>query len=220
MPRQTAIDLTGQQFGFLTVIRRAGSIKKRVHGSYATWLCWCTCGKEVEVIGQRLRNGLRKACARGHFWASRSERGRGLANRYPSEYRSWRGARERCLLPSVEHYAQYGGRGITICERWKDSFANFLADLGPKPTPYHTIERNNVNGNYEKDNCRWATRIEQSRNMQRSVYVEYEGERLLFIELVKRLGLNRYAVYGRLKNGWSLEQALAIPIRPKKKNRR
>lgn len=208
--------MTGKVSGFLTVIRRAGS-RSRANGKpYATWLCRCTCGKEVEVIGQHLRTGRRKACAQGHFWASTTRKA--LAGKYRPEYRSWRSMRKRCSEKDRHNYKHYGGRGITICDRWKDSFENFLADLGPKPTPEHTLERNDVNGNYEPANCRWATRIEQYRNMQRSVYVEYEGKRMLMFELVASLGLSRAAVYGRLKNGWSLEQALAIPIRTKKKN--
>lgn len=216
MTRQSAIDMTGFVSGYLTVVRRAGSKPKANGKSYATWLCLCTCGKEVVVIGQHLRTGRRKACAEGHYWATTGETA--LRKQYPSEHNSWRYARERCSLKSKGRWEQYGGRGITFCARWR-SFAAFLKDMGPKAAPDLTIERDDVNGNYEPANCRWATRVEQSRNMQRTIYVTYEGERLLFIDLVAKLGLNRQAVYGRLKNGWPLEEALALPIRPKKPNR-
>jgi hypothetical protein len=216
MSRQSAIDMVGFVSGYLTVIRRAGSKSKANGKSYATWLCRCTCGEEAVVIGQHLRNGRRKACAKNHYWATTSETT--LGRQFPSEYGSWRSARERCTLKNKHNWAAYGGRGIKFCSRW-NSFAAFLEDMGPKPDPELTIERNDVNGHYEPDNCRWATRAEQYRNMQRTVYVTYEGERMLFIDLIARLGLNRMALYGRLKNGWSLEEALALPIRPKKPNR-
>ncbi len=80
------------------------------------------------------------------------------------EYRSWQGAKQRCLNPSDDHYANYGGRGIQICERWRDSFLSFYEDMGPRPSILHSIDRIDVNGNYEPSNCRWATASEQQRN--------------------------------------------------------
>lgn len=126
---------------------------------------------------------------------------------------------QRCYDPKNDHFKHYGGRGIVICDDWF-FFENFLDDMGSKPTSQHTIERNDVHGNYEVANCRWATRKEQGRNLQRSVYVEYQGERHLLLDVTQKLGLNRNVVYQRLKLGWSLEDALTTPVRPKKKNRK
>lgn len=206
------ISLDGQQFGYLTVLRRAGSIIRNGKRKYATWLCRCTCGKEVVVNGQLLRRGLRKACAQNHFYNVRANG----ASKHISEYRSWEAMRRRCYDKTHHRYSIYGGRGIRVCDRWRDSFQNFLADMGKKPTPKHTVERKDNDGSYEMSNCRWATRTEQARNMRRSVFVEYEGERMLLLDVVAKLKLNRSVVQGRLRIGWSLEEAISVPVRAKK----
>lgn len=213
-PSLYAVDMTGQTFGFLTVLRREGSTIKGRKKKYAAWRCRCTCGQEVVLPGQRLRRGASKACAKnGHRWIPHREPS--LSSRYPSEYGSWESLRRRCLNPRHHKYKRYGGRGIIVCDEW-DFFENFLKDLGPKPTPEHTIERIDVNGNYGPGNCRWATRAEQTRNQERSVYVEHNGERLLLMDLAARLGLSRNIIYQRLKLGWSLDDALFVPVREKK----
>jgi hypothetical protein len=124
----------------------------------------------------------------------------------------------RCNDPKVRSYKDYGGRGIKVCEQWK-SFECFMRDMGPKPSPKHSLDRYpDNNGNYESSNCRWATASEQRRNARDNVYVEYEGERMLLVVLMERLGLNQSVVAGRLKMGWSLADALALPTRPRVKN--
>lgn len=205
------ISLAGQTFGSMTVLRRAGTSRK-----YATWLCCCTCGVEVVVRGDRLRRGLRRTCAvNGHY--SWKIEGGTLEQRYPSEYNSWRRMRERCRAKKGKHYRLYVSRGIKVCDRWEKSFAHFLTDMGCKPTPRHTIDRHpNNNGNYEPANCRWATKSEQGRNTRRSIYVDRDGERMLLVDLVEKLGLKRENIYGRLKLGWSLEDALSIPTGKKR----
>lgn len=206
------IQLDGQVFSHLTVLRRQGTVKK-----YATWLCRCTCGTEIEIRGDHLRRGIRKTCARnGHFWSA--VQGGGMEARYPAEYATWKSMRERCKKKKGKHYRIYGKRGIKVCERWQKSFAHFLHDMGCKPDLSYTIDRYpDNNGNYEPTNCRWATKSEQGRNTRRSVYVEQEGVRTLLIDVTEKLGLNRQNIYGRLKNGWSLEDALSIPTAKYKK---
>lgn len=214
MARQYAIDMTGQTFGFLTVTRREGSVRLKSKKKYAQWLCKCACGQEVLVRGQSLRRGLRKACAvNGHHWTARKTPE--LTRLHEPEYDSWRHMLDRCENPKHKNYYNYGGRGITVCYRWQD-FTVFLEDMGPKPDPLHTIERNDNNRGYDPGNCRWVPRPEQYRNMRRNVYVEYQGERLLLLDLCARLGVNRGNVYGRLKNGWALEKALSVPIYKKR----
>jgi len=198
--------LTGQRFGALVVLGRSGN-----KGKYAAWLCRCDCGTQTVVSGQHLRRGKRKSCGvNGHRW-KRDRAEPGITIQYPSEYQSWKSMHARCLDQKHKRYKYYGGRGITICDRWKE-FKNFMLDMGRKPDPKFTIERNDVNGNYEPGNCKWISRKDQGRNRQNSVYVVYEGRKLLLIDLVEELGLSRSVVYGRLQGGWTLAQAIALPL--------
>ena len=206
----------GTRFGYLTVMHRASSI-----GKYAAWCCMCDCGVAVVATGQKLRRGLRKACAvNGHQfrenWGRRYTGDVSMQKLHPREYKSWENMRERCNNPRQVNYRMYGARGITVCERWA-RFAAFFEDMGKKPTAKHTVDRIDNDGNYEPGNCRWATPAEQSRNMRTNGYVEWNGQRMLLLDVVKQFGISRNLVYCRLKLGWSLEQALALPSRPHRK---
>lgn len=208
------IKMDGRVFGKLTVMYRKGTIKK-----YAAWMCQCTCGEYVTVSGYNLRAGLRKCCARnGHFWAGSQPPS--LIAQHPSEHQSWRSMCERCFRKENKKHRHYGGRGITVCERWQNSFANFFSDMGAKPTPKHTIDRINNDGNYEPSNCKWSTNKEQSRNMRRTVYVEHEGQRRLLMDVADSMGISRPVLYSRLKNGWSMEEALTLPVAKHTKKKR
>lgn len=196
------VRLAGRRFGSLVVISRAGRQKR-----YITWLCRCDCGAEREVSGHNLRRGRTKNCgAKSH----KVERSLSITAQYKSEYQSWRSMRNRCLDPRHAKYPAYGARGITICERW-DEFKNFMLDMGRKSDPKFTIERDDVNGNYEPTNCKWISRKDQGRNKRTSVFVTYQGKKMLLIDLVEELGLSRNNVYQRLKLGWTLAQAIALP---------
>lgn len=133
-----------------------------------------------------------------------------LTMQFKSEYQSWMNMRERCNNPNNKKYPIYGARGITVCERWNE-FKNFMLDMGRKPDPKFTIEREDVNGNYEPGNCKWISRKDQGRNKRNSVFVTYQGKRMLLIDIVEELGLSRGLVYQRLKLGWTLAQAIALP---------
>jgi hypothetical protein len=119
--------------------------------------------------------------------------------------------KRRCLNPAHPRYADYGGRGITICERWMD-FSAFLADVGKKPGPDYTIERIDNNGNYEPGNCRWASRIEQNENRRSSRPLEWRGETRLLNDWGKLLGIDRRTLAHRLKAGWSIDKAFSTPV--------
>lgn len=136
----------------------------------------------------------------------------GLCN--SAEYQSWAGAKKRCFNKNCKSYGRYGGRGITMDSRWKDDFLAFYSDMGPRPSPKHSIDRfPDNNGNYEPGNCRWATPNQQGRNRRSSRMVELAGERMSLIEACERLDLDYDRVNDRLLSGWSFDEAIGAAAR-------
>jgi len=132
-------------------------------------------------------------------------------NRQPTpEWNSWRGMVERCTNPNHKHWAHYGGRGIRVCDRWL-GFAAFLADMGAKPTPEHSIDRINNDGNYEPGNCRWATRHEQARNKSTTRHITAHGKTLTLTEWGRTSGIPVPTIHERLRHGWDTERAVTEP---------
>lgn len=156
-----AVDITGQKFGLWTVVARA---PKRKQGN-AIWWCRCECGAENAVSGGELKAGLSKSCGCRRAECNRLKAAKHVTHglSHTPEYTCWGSMRHRCRNPKSSKYADYGGRGISVCERW-NSFENFLADMGRRPTPAHSLDRINNDGNYEPGNCRWATPKEQMNN--------------------------------------------------------
>ena len=124
-----------------------------------------------------------------------------------AEYKIWHHMIRRCDVRSHKFFKNYGGRGIKVCDRWRD-FASFYEDMGPRPSPKHTIDRKDNDGDYEPRNCRWATRWQQNQNTRKSVIIEHDGECHSMSEWARRLGMSRQTLRLRLKNGWSVEDAL------------
>lgn len=168
MWNQPCIDLTGHKYGRLTVIKFIERDKKR---RLTLWLCRCECDKEITVPSNSLRTGNTTSC--GCFQREIAgklsfKHGMGTSR----EYASWEAMKQRCLNPNNAGYSDYGGRGITVCERWME-FENFYADMGPRPGK-RSLDRENNNGNYEPTNCRWATPKQQVDN-RRPYQISEEG---------------------------------------------
>lgn len=126
------------------------------------------------------------------------------------EYKSWGQMLNRCRNPNAHNFKHYGGRGVTVCERWKQ-FANFLADMGPRPHG-HSIDRRDNNGNYEPGNCFWATKEEQARNKRTSRSIECRGRRMRLQEAAEIVGISRQRLMSRLDSGWTDYQAAETPV--------
>lgn len=187
----TFIDLTGQRFGMWVVIKKAGYEKGATR-----WWCICDCGQRKKINSYKLRNGLTKSCG------CLSNHGHTAKGRISTTYHSWKHMKERCLNPKNVTYKYHGARGISICDRWLNSFKNFLLDMGEKPQDM-TIERIDNNGNYEPDNCMWATRKEQARNTRKNKLIEYEGKTMCISAWEEELGIKRGTLWMRLKRGHS-----------------
>lgn len=154
--------MIGERFGRLV-------INDYIPDRYPKVICTCDCGNIKTLHWSNVKNGKTQSCgclykeSRGHNGFAIKKHGE---SHKTVEYQTWKGMKQRCSNSNNSHYKNYGGRGIIVCERWLNSFDNFLEDMGRKPTPQHSIDRIDVNGNYEPSNCRWATPYEQRMNQR------------------------------------------------------
>jgi len=208
------VDLTGRIFGRLVV---AGTFERRPYtkkGQNRTfWLCACSCGKQKQIASGQLLGNVARSCGCLRNEKSGARRRTHGKSGNP-EYQVWKNMRRRCYSPTASGYANYGARGIAVCNRWlgKQGFANFLLDMGPIPSPKYTIDRIDNDGNYEPQNCRWATRLEQGRNKRRNRLVSHEGKTLAISEWSEITGVNRRTIAARLDKGWTASEALTLPV--------
>lgn len=197
----TVKNLVGEQFGRLLVIARSANDKR----GHTKWECVCQCGTTTIVLGDSLRRGVTQSCGCLHKEGVRSLRFRhGMTN--TRCYRIWQGMLARCLNPRHKNYKDYGGRGIAVCAQWM-VFENFYTDMGD-PLVGKTLERNDNNGDYGKDNCRWATRAEQAINTRWNKFLTFNGRTQTMAQWARELKLSGACLTQRFKRGWSLEQAL------------
>jgi hypothetical protein len=199
MPR--ILDLTGQRFGRLTALSRI-----KTPGKPSKWLCQCDCGNTSTPHTKSLTTGDTQSC--GCIYKGPEP----IHNMYKTaEYRAWGSLVQRCTNPNSRNWRNYGGRGITVCERWRNSFADFYKDMGPRPTPVHQIDRIDNDGNYEPGNCRWATRSENQDNRRNTIMLALNGELKSITEWCKELNISKSTVQYRLKSGWEVERTLTTP---------
>lgn len=199
------IDLTGERFGQLTVVEFSGMTP----GRNSTWNCVCDCGRETVVAMPNLKSGHTRSCGclfKGGFVTH------GLYNEKLPEYKAWAGARDRCRNPNRKCWKDYGGRGITFAECW-DDFEVFLADVGKRPSPKHSLDRINNNGNYEPGNVRWATKAEQMANARSNHVISFNGESLCLSQWARKQGIHHKTLRTRLRRGWPVERALTQDAR-------
>jgi hypothetical protein len=195
-PHHRFIDLTGQRFGRLVALRTDGRYRSEFR-----WRVCCDCGAEKTVLGTNLRSGYTQSC--GCLHAEKTVAANTIHGmRYSAEFRTWTAIRDRCTNANSKSYSNYGGRGIKVCERWRE-FSAFYADMGPRPSRAHSIDRIDVNGNYEPGNCRWATASQQARNTRKTLYLEFRGKRLPMADIADMIGVTYSTLENRLRRGES-----------------
>lgn len=189
------IDLTEKMFERLTVQSYAGKIKGAPY-----WNCLCSCGKEKIIAGTSLKQGLSQSCGCLRSERTSSAKTTHGKSRSP-EWKVWNGMIRRCHTETHTCFYKYGERGISVCERWRKSFANFLADMGERPSAKHQIERKENNGNYEPGNCIWATAKVQARNRRSTVFLTHDGLTMCLTDWSAKTGLQRETISARMKRG-------------------
>lgn len=206
MNKTTMIDLTGKRFGRLLVT----GLHEDPNDDKLKWDCVCDCGTKKVIYGAYLRNGQVRSCG-----CLRAENEAPKPDSFHSQrlYGVWRGMLQRCSDQNHSSFNNYGGRGISVCDEWKDyrNFRDWAYANGydeDHDTKACTLDRIDVNGNYCPDNCRWVDRKTQSRNTRRNYLIEYKGELLPATDVAEREGVNVYTLIQRLKGGCSLENAL------------
>lgn len=208
-------DLTGRQFGRLTVLGEA----ERDMGKGRSWFCKCSCGNTIITTTYKLKHGVKKSCG-----CLQREIGRINFTKHGEAHSRlhevWKGIKSRCYNPKHSSYKNYGGRGIEMCNEWKDNYAcfrDFMLSIGyddKLPSGQQTVERIDVNGNYEPKNCTLITKAEQNFNKRSNHLITYKGVTKTITEFANELKLDVDTILNRINNyGYTIEEALERPIR-------
>jgi hypothetical protein len=204
--KQDINEIIGVKYGRLTIIKEVEPHIQPNGKKRRKFLCLCDCGNEKYFLIENLKDGGTKSCgcyAKEHP----SRKTHGLIRTI--EYRSWCDMKNRCYNINLSNYKDYGGRGIKVCDRWLESFENFLADMGHKPTHQHSIDRIDVNGNYEPSNCRWATMKEQCNNRRNNILIIHNNIKKPFSEWASDNNISYNLLYQRInRDKMSFENAI------------
>lgn len=203
-------DLTGMTFGRWTVVSRANNHS----GAGVRWACQCSCGTQRDVIGLSLTSGASKSCGCLHkeiMSTMLSERNTTHGRSHSRTYSIWESMKKRCRDPKNTSYRYYGAIGITVCNRWVESFAAFFEDMGECPDSM-SLDRVDPSIGYVKENCRWADVTTQANNRRSNRHITHSGETLTHAQWSRKLGGCALLVQQRLRCGWSETQAVTIPI--------
>lgn len=194
-------NLVGNKFGKLKVLSfshlTTGKVKSKM------WVCLCDCGNKVTKSTATLNFGRTKSCGCLRKDGSRSvTHGQASGGNFTPEYRTWQNMNTRCYNPKTKRFHNHGGRGIIVCERWH-KFDNFFADMGKKPSPIHSIDRFPDNdGNYFKENCRWATPKQQAENRSSNRFIEYNGDKMILANWARKFKVNPSSLFAYIeRNG-------------------
>lgn len=200
------IDMTGRKFHRLKVVSYAGKT-----GTNPLWNCICKCGNPTVSAGAKLRGGQTRSCgcfSREQLARFRTKHGKSKT----LEYYVWKTMVGRCHVKTNRQYADYGGRGITVCERWRESFMNFITDMGKRPVGRFTTERRDNNKGYEPGNCYWATLKQQGRNKRNNRLLTARGKTQCLSAWAEETGMIMGTLHARIKNGWDHEDAIFTPL--------
>ena len=203
----------GNRYGRLIVVARA------VGDGPRWWACECDCGGKKDVRGTLLRNGETASCGCLHrerssaaAKATHTRHGQSSGDRRGGGYRCWEAMKDRCQNRASRSFPKWGGRGITVTDRWS-TFEQFISDMGPRPSPKHTLDRIDNCGNYEPSNCRWALPVVQMRNRRNNLHLTAFGRTMLLVEWADETGINYFAMRERVRAGWSPERVVTEPSR-------
>lgn len=200
------IDLSGHTFGLWAVQGYAGKL-----GVKHAWLCRCQCGRERAVTSNNLRGGRSLGCGHKGCRPMYCKHGLQTDGKQTPEYKIWAAMKGRCTNPADTEYNNYGGRGIKVCARWANDAGAFVADMGLRPSPKHSLDREDNDGDYEPSNCRWATVAEQANNRRSNVRLTLNGRTQTIAQWCRELGLKSSLVESRIARGWSDVDALTLP---------
>ena len=200
------LELAGRRFGRLVAIERVGKRARQY-----VWRCACDCGAETTIPGSRLTSGNTTSCGCALRQARCRPRSHGECR--SAEYRIWTDIIQRCTNEKRAAFADYGGRGVTLCPEWRRDFVAFRDHVGPRPSARHSIDRIDNGRGYEPGNVRWATRTEQNRNRRDNLHLTVDGTTKTAAEWAQLTGIKSATIRYRLHAGWTAQQAVTTPVK-------